>query len=237
MSRAARPHHRLGTALVHPVTPARSPFSLFILSLVLVLLGPSAVAGEATERLEAFYREVRSLQADFEQRVLGPEGAVQERSQGEVWIKRPDRFRWDYRKPHQQLIVADGETVKFFDPELEQVTVRDFTAGLGHTPSQVLAGGGDLERHFHVREGESQGPLAWVVLEPREPGEAGFRKARIGVAESPARVRRFEFTDAFGNRTRIDFSRIELNPTLDNDRFQFQAPAGTDVLRGGGPNP
>lgn len=224
-------------ALVHPLTPARSPFSLFILSLALLLPWQSAVAGEATDRLEAFYREVQSLQAEFEQRVLGPEGAVQERSRGKVWIRRPDRFRWDYRKPHRQLIVADGETVKFFDPEMEQMTVRDFATGLGHTPSQVLAGGGDLERHFRVREGESQGQLAWVVLKPREPGEAGFRKARLGVAESPARVRRFEFTDAFGNRSRIVFSRIRLNPTLDNDRFQFEPPAGTDVLRGGGYNP
>jgi len=222
---------------VHPLTPTRSPLSPLLLSLVLSLFGQSAVAGEATDRLEAFYQEVQSLHADFEQRVLGPEGAVQERSRGKVWIERPDRFRWDYRKPHRQLIVADGETVKFFDPEMEQMTVRDFATGLGHTPSQVLAGGGDLERHFRVREGQSQGQLAWGVLEPRESSEAAFRKARIGVAGSPARVRRFEFTDAFGNRTRIDFSRIRLNPTLDNDRFQFQAPAGTDVLRGGGYNP
>lgn len=222
---------------MHSIAPARPPFSLFILSLFLLVLVKPVSAGEASQRLEAFYREVQSLRADFEQRVLGPEGEVQERSRGKVWIKRPDRFRWDYREPYRQLIVADGETVKFFDPEMEQVTVRDFAKGLGHTPSQVLAGGGDLERHFHVREGESDGSLAWVVLEPREPGEAGFRKARIGVAESPARVRRFEFTDAFGNRTRIDFSGIRLNPTLDNDRFQFQAPAGTDVLGSGGRNP
>ena len=201
-----------------------------LVGLLALLPAPMAAAGEALDRLATFYRETQALQASFEQRVVGPEGGVQERSGGKVWIQRPDHFRWDYRRPYRQLIVADGRTVKFYDPEMEQVTVRSYARGMGHTPSMVLAGGGDLEEHFHVRDQGVSDGLAWVALEPRKPEEAGFRTARVGLAADPVRVRRLEFTDAFGNRTRIRFEGIRLNPPLKADRFRFEAPPGTDVL-------
>jgi outer membrane lipoprotein carrier protein len=198
--------------------------------LLLAIVAGPAVAGEGLDRLRTFYADTQSLQADFQQRVAGPEGGVQERSSGKVWIERPNRFRWDYREPYRQLIVADGQTVKFYDPEMAQVTVRSYDRGMGHTPSMVLAGSGDLERHFRVTEEGLANGLAWVALEPRKPGEAGFQKARVGFAADPVRVRQFEFTDAFGNRTRIRFEDVRLNPGLAEGRFRFEAPAGTDVL-------
>ncbi|KPV40061.1 hypothetical protein AN478_07830 [Thiohalorhabdus denitrificans] len=199
-------------------------------------LPASADAPSGLERLERFYEETRSLRADFSQEVAGPEGEVQERSQGEVWIERPDRFRWDYSEPYPQKIVADGETVQFYDPEMEQVTVRDFTQGLGHTPSSVLSGSGDLSRQFEIREGGRKDGLAWVELIPRDREQAGFRSARVGLAADPVRLREFVFTDPFDNRTRLQFENIRVNPALDADLFNFQPPPGTDVLGGGGRN-
>jgi len=212
-----------------------SPRAVLGLPAAFILLGGSlsAVAGEARERLRTFYEETQALHADFRQKVAGPEGGVQERSSGKVWIKRPDHFRWDYRKPFRQLIVADGRTVKFYDPQMEQVTVRPYSRGMGHTPSMVLAGGGELERHFRVEDEGLTGGLAWVKLVPRRPEEAGFRQARVGLAADPVRIERFQFTDAFGNRTRIRFDNIRVNPSMTADRFQFEAPAGTDVLGSG----
>ncbi|HKJ71077.1 MAG TPA: outer membrane lipoprotein chaperone LolA [Gammaproteobacteria bacterium] len=215
-------------------SPARS-LRLLVAAAFLAAALPAA-AGEPLDRLHAFFQETRALKADFRQEVLGPEGQVQERSHGEVWIQRPDHFRWNYDKPYRQLIVADGDTVQFYDPEMAQVTVRSYRGGMGHTPSMVLSGGGDLDRHFRVHEeGMDQG-LAWVTLEPRQSEEAGFRKARVGLAADPVRVKTFEFGDAFGNRTRIRFRHIRINPPMAADRFRFEPPPGTDVLGGAATN-
>ncbi|MFA9461989.1 outer membrane lipoprotein chaperone LolA [Thiohalorhabdus methylotrophus] len=195
---------------------------------------PAAAAElSGLERLQRFYKETRALHADFTQRVLGPEGEVQERSQGQVWIDRPDHFRWDYSKPYPQKIIADGETVKFYDPEMEQVTIRDYSSGMGHTPSTVLAGGGDLRRQFRLENAGMSEDLAWVKLVPRNKEQAGFQSAKVGLAADPVRLRAFVFTDAFGNRTRLRFGNIRVNPSLEADLFKFQPPAGTDVLGGG----
>jgi len=201
-----------------------------VLTLFLLLAAAPAAAGEATALLERFYERIGSLHARFEQKVVTETGEVQEESAGEVWIDRPERFRWDYAKPYPQKIIANGRTVKFYDPDMKQVTVRAYSTGVGHTPSMVLAGGGDLERHFKVMDQGRQQGLLWVELVPRDQQESGFRSARVGLSADPVRLRRFHFQDAFGNRTQIRFLDIQVNPDLAESLFQFEAPPGTEVL-------
>lgn len=216
--------------------PKRKPFprkgraALLALSFLLFLPTTPAAAGQAVDLLERFYERIGSLHARFEQQVVTESGEVQEESGGEVWIQRPDHFRWDYKTPYPQKIIANGRTVKFYDPDMQQVTVRSYTAGVGHTPSVVLAGSGDLKRHFEVHDRGREEGLYWVELVPKTPRESGFRSARVGLEADPVRLRRFHFQDAFGNRTRIRFRDIQVNPELDTSLFQFQAPPGTDIL-------
>jgi len=216
--------------------PKRKPFPqrgravLLLLPFLFCLSAPPAVAGQAVDLLERFYERIGSLHARFDQQVVTESGEVQEESGGEVWIQRPDHFRWDYKSPYPQKIIANGRTVKFYDPDMKQVTVRPYRAGVGHTPSVVLAGSGDLKRHFEVQDRGRKEGLYWVELVPKEGGESGFRSARVGLEADPVRLRRFHFRDAFGNRTRIRFQDIEVNPDLATSLFQFQAPPGTEIL-------
>jgi outer membrane lipoprotein carrier protein len=210
--------------------PRKGRGLLFLLPFLLLLPATPAAAGQAIDLLERFYERIGSLHARFDQQVVTESGEVQEESGGEVWIQRPDHFRWDYKTPYPQKIIANGRTVKFYDPDMKQVTVRSYSAGVGHTPSMVLAGGGNLERHFKVSELGREEGLYWVELVPKEGNESGFRSARVGLEADPVRLRRFHFRDAFGNRTRIRFQDIEVNPDLATSLFQFQAPPGTEIL-------
>lgn len=189
----------------------------------------SAAAGEGTERLNEFYREVRSLQAHFDQVVFDEAGEVVQESGGEVALQRPDRFRWDYRRPYRQLIVGDGQRVWIYDPELQQVTVKPLDGAGGNTPSLVLSGTRPLEESFQIREAGRRDGLAWVELVPRE-AEADFQAVRIGFGEE---LEVMELTDNFGQVTRIRFRDLKRNPALDPALFEFTVPAGVDVVREG----
>lgn len=204
--------------------------ALLIGALLAVLAPLPAQAGPGQDRLTAFYEGTDTIEARFKQVVTGPDGNVQEESAGRVWIHRPDRFRWSYRKPYEQEIIGNGETVQLYDPDMKQVTVRPYSSAMGATPSLVLAGGGRLKRHFRVEEQGKSEDLAWVALVPRNPEETGFKRARVGLAADPARVVRFEFTDAFGNRSVMTFSNIQLDGDIPRKRFQFDPPAGTDIV-------
>lgn len=65
-------------------------------------------------KLEAALGNIRSLQGDFLQKTVhGDVG-------GKVFLQRPGRIRLDYAPPIHHLIVADGETVHFWDNEQQQ---------------------------------------------------------------------------------------------------------------------
>ena len=63
-------------------------------------------------------------------------GQTIDEASGTLAISRPDRFRWDYRKPYQQVIVADGTRIWIYDSDLEQVTVRKLDETLSATPAR-----------------------------------------------------------------------------------------------------
>ena len=53
-------------------------------------------------------------------------------STGTFEFQRPNRFRFDYRKPFEQTIVADGQTLWLYDVDLNQVTLAQAGQGAGH---------------------------------------------------------------------------------------------------------
>jgi len=199
------------------------------------LLGPPPAAAGALARLEAFLAEVHALRARFEQEVLDERGVSAQRSRGTVAVLRPGRFRWDYREPYRQLIVADGERLWIYDEDLAQVTVRPQAEALTRTPLQILTtrAGGALEG-FQVRELGLREGLEWVELRPADTaGQPDFERILVGF-DGP-RLARMELVDAFGQTVRLRFEAVERNPELDPALFRFEPPPGVDVVRGDGP--
>lgn len=186
-----------------------------------------AHAAEPQALLEGFMRDVQGLSGDFRQRVLDPDGRVEEDSQGRIALAVPRQFRWEYETPFPQLIVADGSRVWIFDPDLEQVQVRPQDAEEQRSPLSALTDPDELERQFIVADGGQSEGLDWVTLEPRD-ADAGFSSGRLGFAEG--QLLRMDMTDSLGQRTRIEFSGWKRNSAFAPDTFRFVPPPGVDVI-------
>src|SRR4030095_1635293 len=93
--------------------------------------GADNTAGQ--KKVESFLQGLQSLQANFKQTLSDRSGQIVETATGELAIRRPDRFRWDYREPNQQVIVADGARIWLYDTDLEQVTVSKLDDTLSAT--------------------------------------------------------------------------------------------------------
>jgi outer membrane lipoprotein carrier protein len=185
-------------------------------------------ASPAQERLRAFLADVRTLEASFRQ-TLDEEGSREARvSEGRLYLHRPGRFRWDYQRPTQQVVVSDGESLWLYDPDLEQVTVRALDEGLASTPAMLLSGEGELEDSFEIARAYAEGGLDWVELSPREEG-GDFAGVRVGFRGDLLAA--MEILDSLGQTTRIQFSDVVVNPELDAALFRFEPPEGADVIR------
>lgn len=207
------------------------PIRRFLRGLLLGLgcLAVSAVqAGIGQERLQAFLDEVGSLSADFEQVLLDADREEIQRSSGTVAIQRPNRFRWDYVLPYEQLIVTDGDRFWIYDSELKQVTIRALTTALSRTPAVVLSSDKPIESEFRVEEQGTRRGLAWVELKPKA-ADTEFEAIRIGFRGPELAM--MELSDSFGQITQLSFSNIRRNPPLEPGLFRFEPPRGVDVIR------
>ncbi len=207
------------------------------LALLAAALLPQAAGAAAAQRLAAFLEDTRALRARFVQEILAEDGTPTERASGTLAVLRPGRFRWDYREPYRQLIVADGERLWIYDEDLAQVTVRPQARALGRTPLQILgAPAGRALEGFAVRELGLRGGLEWVELLPQGgDGAADFERIRVGFAGP--RLARMELVDAYGQTVRLRFEAVERNPPLAPSLFRFTPPPGVDVVREAAPQP
>lgn len=212
-----------------PVLPAwRTGLSSAIAALGLLglMLASASAHGDSLDTLRAFVTEVKTGRSAFTQTVTSPDGAKKKLSSGSFEFARPHRFRFAYTRPYEQLIVADGEKVWLHDIDLNQVTVRPFTEALGATPAALLAGTA-IERDFELKALPDEGGLQWAQALPRA-AEGAFKSVRVGFRGTTLAA--VEIVDAFGQRSRLEFSAFEANPKLAADRFRFVPPAGADVI-------
>ena len=188
----------------------------------------SAPQGAALAQLQRFVSDTRSARGEFSQRTLRGAGQTAESASGTFAFARPGRFRWEVRKPYEQLMVADGERLYFFDKDLNQVTERKLADSLGASPAAILFGANDLQRSFTLTEAGERDGLAWLDALPKTK-DAGFERIVIGFRDGLPEA--MEVLDAFGRTTRFAFRAIERNPAIDPAAFRFVAPKGADVIR------
>lgn len=186
-----------------------------------------AQAGEARAMIEEFFGELDTLAGDFSQVVTDPDGRVVEEAHGQVYLSLPDRFRWDYTNPYEQVVVADGRRVWLHDVELEQVTVRDQSEAAKDSPMLVLTDTALMDEYFETQELGRRDGAHWMKLLPRDE-ESQFQS--VDVAVDTDGLRSMVFSDRFGQETELSFTDLERNADLEEGLFEFTPPDGVDVI-------
>ncbi len=180
------------------------------------------------DALGAFSKGLKGLDGQFTQQVFDPNGRLKETSNGRVALSAPRLFRWEYVKPYPQLIVADGQKVWVYDPDLMQVTVRAQGAEEQNSPLAALIDPTRLDRDYNVRAAAPLDGLEWLELTPKQGAEAGFQNARLGFDANG--LVRMQVLDALGQRTDIRFSGWKKNPSFARGTFRYAPAAGVDVV-------
>ena len=209
---------------------------------LLFTLASSLARADAVEALKDFIRDVKTGRAQFTQTVTSPDGAKKKTSSGSFEFARPNRFRFAYAKPFEQLIVADGVKVWIYDPDLNQASSRKFSAALGATPAALLAGG-SLDADFDLAavpakdaakdsakdaaKGAASDGLDWVQATPKLK-DGAFKSVRIGFRGKELAA--VEIIDAFDQRSLLQFNQFSAGVSFKPDAFRFTPPAGADVI-------
>ena len=218
------------------------------LTILLIALQAINTSAAGLNALENFLKSTQSGKADFSQVVTSPAKtevksdtaeksiAKVKTSSGTFEFSRPNRFKFLYKKPFEQTIVADGTTLWLFDVDLNQVTAKKQAQALGSTPAALIATAASLkalEAEFNLQDAPDANGLQWVVATPKAK-DGQIQSIKVGLktaADKGVSLSVLEILDSFGQRSVISFSNVERNVTFGTDNFNFKPPAGVDVIR------
>ncbi|MBI4998561.1 MAG: outer membrane lipoprotein carrier protein LolA [Rhodocyclales bacterium] len=125
-----------------------------------------------------------------------------------------------------QLLVSDGKKLWSYDPDLNQVMVRQLGNAVGSSPAALLAGDA-LEDKFTLIDAGTADGIQFIEAVPASK-DGTFQSVRIGMKDNLPRL--MEVRDNFGQTTIIILDRIEGNVALPADTFRFTPPKGADVV-------
>ncbi len=181
-----------------------------------------------SDDLTSLLNGVQSMRAEFNQTVYDNHGKAVQQSTGQMSMQRPNHFRWQVKKPIPQLIIANGDQLWIYDPDLEQVTIRTIKKAAGDTPALLLSHKVTvLDNDFTVTEKPASSTgWRWFTLVPK----ASDNIASVQMCFNNKQILEMRLEDHLGHITGIKFNKIETNVNVPASQFIFKSPANTDVI-------
>jgi outer membrane lipoprotein carrier protein len=188
-------------------------------------------SANALDQFRSFVAGTKSAKGQFTQRQMKmAQGSpkLSNPATGTFAFARPGKFIWNYQKPYEQVMMADGDKLYLYDKDLNQVTVRALGTALGSSPAAILFGSNDLEKNFTLRDAGAKDGMEWLEATPRS-NDTTFDRVSIGLKDGVPRA--MELRDSFGTVSLLSFDQFEKNPSLPADAFKFVVPKGADVFQ------
>jgi outer membrane lipoprotein-sorting protein len=165
-------------------------------------------------RIEGYLNGLRTLKARFLQ--IAPDGAT---SEGNAWIERPGRMRFEYDPPSPFLLVAGGGNGMFFDKNLNQVSHFPLSqTPLGILLSDNLKLGGDVTVTAITR---MPGQIQVTLVRTKSPGDGSIT---LVFADNPLLLRQWVVLDAQQRETRVSLFNMALGGRFDRKLFETADP-------------
>lgn len=181
-------------------------------------------------QVEARYREVNFLQAEFFQNsfLIGVDRS--EASRGAVFFKKPGMMDWVYNEPEKQRFISDGKTIWYYQPELNQTTVTEFKNTFEtELPVTFLLGMGSLVESFTLKRTCLSDEGIILELQPKK-GEGSLSGFSLLVNPRDYTPLGARTLDVGGNETTILLTKVVVNPPQFDHPFTFDVPRGVDII-------
>jgi outer membrane lipoprotein-sorting protein len=164
------------------------------------------------DRISAYLSGIRTMVGDFVQ--VGPDGS---KTQGQVYLQKPGRVRFEYADPSPIELIADGSSVVVRDRKL---ATQDLYA-IGQTPLKFLLKPQlDLNRDTKVLQASAQGDSASVTLEDKNT-LGGVSRITLTFDAKSFVLKNWRIRDPQGNDTFVALSNIDTASRPDPGKFRI----------------
>jgi len=184
--------------------------------------------------VDAHYNHLRSLEAEFTEVYRG--SGMDRTESGMLWLKKPGKMRWEYRSPKEKLFVSNGKDAWFYVPDDRQAR-KEAAKNLEdvRSPLAFLLGKTKLEKELRgLSVAHDIEPLgAGNTVLRGVPRALGDRVSEVILEITPEnRIARLVLQGVEGDSTEYRFKDQKEDVAIADGRFDFRAPAGTEVVEG-----
>ena len=197
-------------------------------------LGQAADAKALAAAVDAHYNHLRSLETEFTEVYHG--SGMERTESGTLWLKKPGKMRWEYRSPREKLFVSNGKEAWFYVPEERQARKTEAKKLEDiRSPLAFLLGKTKLEKELH---GLSLAPdiaaaQAGDVMLRGVPQGLGDQVGEILLEITPEHhILRIVIQEVDGAATEYRFDAMKEDLAVQDGRFEFKPPAGTEIIEG-----
>jgi outer membrane lipoprotein carrier protein len=198
---------------------------------------PQPSAPELVQRVQAFYAKTQKLRAKFRQEYTNTTFGRSSQSDGDVFVAKPGKMRWDYKRPEndQKFFVSDGEVLWVYEKTQKQAYQQSLQDQILPVAVTFLYGEGDLSGEFNAaldpgRYGQKGDHV--VKLTPKKP-EAQYKHLWLVIDPGDFHVKESIIQEASDNLNHFRFYDVRLNAAskIEDKLFKFTPPAGTKIIK------
>jgi len=211
-----------------------------LVSLVIFGAPPVKSPAEVVTGVQAYYKSVQKLSADFRQEYTNTTFGKTSISDGRVFIAKPGKMRWDYARtagrPEKKYFISDGTTLWVYEEAQKQAFEQNLRDQLLPVAVTFLYGQGSLSDEFKPEldtSGKYGGKDDYVVkLTPKKPS-AQYKQLWLVVDPADFHVKESVILEASDNLNRFAFVNLKQNDKakFSEKHFKFVPPPGVKVVK------
>jgi outer membrane lipoprotein-sorting protein len=163
------------------------------------------------ERINGYLTNIQTLVGDFVQ--VGPDGA---RTEGQFFIQKPGKVRFEYKPPSRVDVIADGQSVVVRDRKL---ATQDLYP-LSQTPLRYLLSDRiDLGRDTNLVSVAVDDVFVTLVIEEKQ--FVGTNRLVLMFGAKDLQLRQWTVTDPQGYDTTVAVYNLDTKKKPDPDLFKI----------------
>ena len=162
---------------------------------------------------------------------------IQDSASGYACFKYPDKMRWEYEVPENQIIISDGTTMWVYRPLDNQVLMgnsRDFFgAGEGAsflTDVKILKSQFDVDWAEEAWQHSASLQNAWALKLIPKSQNPDFVALYLLIDRNSHEIFETASFNNFGDETRISFAKPDFSTPPEDSEFVLNIPEGVDVM-------
>jgi outer membrane lipoprotein carrier protein len=194
-----------------------------VVFVILYFFTTTLLAQSATMQLSNLLKNTHTLKANFIQIVLDEHKHAMSKSSGNFVLQQPNKFYWHVKQPMQHVIINNGKKVWDYQPDLQQVVVKPISQAIATTPLAILSGSTSaLTKNFIIsRESNSTFKLT-------NKHSNSFKT--VWLYFNNGKIAGMQLQDILGQTTRLQFTHVEINPSVSTQQFIFKRAKGVDLI-------